>query len=447
MRERNDYVVPYFNSQYRFDKPPLTYWAQIASYHVLGENDFAARLPTALAAALIAVVILLWGRGIAEERVALWAAVIFTLCFQSFVHGKAAVAEMWLVVFMTIAHWAGWQLLRTQRFALRWWLTFYIALALAFLAKGPIGWTPLLTLAICSRGRRPRLIDALGIVIMLGLVALWGIPALLRTRGEFFHVGIGKHVIARSFGAMEGHGSNSPAGYVALLPFYFVTVFVSLFPWSMKLPSLARRLWHGRDRTDDYLVAGALIVFLIFTFVKTKLIHYTLPAFPLLALLMARHCAGAAAGFSRGSVASLPPKQAEATARFFRLAAISMAAACVVTSLIIFPIVSRQFPSAQLFKQAERNVGPEMEIGAVDYTEPSLIWYFRSRTERWLTKLDPATVRIFMEARGPRCVVLPSSLGQKLYPELPENWKRYTTSGINFVHGTRVQLTLLLKPW
>ena len=43
MRERGDYIVPYFNNQFRFDKPPLTYWFQVASYRLFGENDFAAR--------------------------------------------------------------------------------------------------------------------------------------------------------------------------------------------------------------------------------------------------------------------------------------------------------------------------------------------------------------------------------------------------------------------
>ncbi|MFL6527486.1 MAG: ArnT family glycosyltransferase [Chthoniobacterales bacterium] len=441
MRERSDYVVPFFNAQYRFDKPPLTYWAQVASFHFLGENDFGARLPTAIAAALTALVILMWGRRIADERVGLWAAVIFTLCLQTFIHGKAAVADMWLVLFVTLAHWAGWELQRERRtpnaerrtwISFLWWFNFYVALALAFLAKGPIGWTPLLAVAgawFCSGGRWPRLATAAtavaGIALILGIVALWGIPALIRTNGEFFQVGIGKHVVARSFGAMEGHGANSAAAYIALLPFYFVTVFASFFPWSIKLPALTRRLWRNRDLTDTYLIVGALVIFVIFTFVKTKLIHYTLPAFPLLALLMARHLA---------------------SRRFFQIASFATATACLVVALFVFPIIGPEFPSAELFKMAGHDVPPEMEIGAVDYTEPSLVWYFRGRTHGWLTKLDPATVQIFMQARGARCVVLSTSLAQKLYPELPPTWKRYTTSGINFVHGNRAQLTLLLKP-
>src|SRR3954469_16131755 len=88
---------------------------------------------------------------------------------------------------------------------------------------------------------------------------------------------------------MEGHGAKSLGVYLATLPLYFVTVFASFFPWSIKLPWLTRKLWRDRDATDKFLIAGIVIIFLIFTLVKTKLPHYTLPTFPLLALLLAKY--------------------------------------------------------------------------------------------------------------------------------------------------------------
>ncbi|HEX8077956.1 MAG TPA: glycosyltransferase family 39 protein, partial [Chthoniobacterales bacterium] len=90
MRERGDFVIPYFNDKYRFDKPAFIYWTQIASYRAFGENDFAARFPSAVAAALTALLLFAWGRRLGSERVGWWAAIIFTLCLQTFVHGKAA---------------------------------------------------------------------------------------------------------------------------------------------------------------------------------------------------------------------------------------------------------------------------------------------------------------------------------------------------------------------
>src|SRR5437667_238063 len=88
-----------------------------------------------------------------------------------------------------------------QRFL--WWWIFYLSLGLGFLAKGPIAWTPLLTVAVViiyTRDwqllRRFKFVG--GILLTLLAVALWGIPALIQTHGEFFSIGIGRHVIGRS---------------------------------------------------------------------------------------------------------------------------------------------------------------------------------------------------------------------------------------------------------
>src|SRR5262245_35560079 len=162
MIQRANYIVPYFNNQLRLDKPPLTYWAQVASYRLFGESDFSARFPSVIAAALIALAILAWAYRIGAPASGWWAAIIFTLSLQTFVHAKAAVADMWLVLFMTLAHRAGYELLtdssttagaeppgRLRSVAhyhrTKWWLIFYLSLALGFLAKGPIAWIPLLT--------------------------------------------------------------------------------------------------------------------------------------------------------------------------------------------------------------------------------------------------------------------------------------------------------------
>src|SRR5260370_2285115 len=96
-----------------------------------------------------------------------------------------------------------------------------------------------------------------GILLMLTLVALWGVPALVQTHGDFLRIGIGRHVIGRSFSAMESHGSNSLGIYLLLLPFYFVTIFASFFPWSIKLPSLTKKLWRERAQLDIYLLCVA----------------------------------------------------------------------------------------------------------------------------------------------------------------------------------------------
>jgi len=456
MIERGDYIVPRFNNQLRLDKPPLAYWAQVASYRIFGQNDFAARFPSAVAAALVAMSILAWGSRIGGNHVGWWAAIIFTLSLQTFIHAKAAVADMWLVLFVTLAHWAGYELLfenserqtsNAQRSTSNseyrpWWFLFYLALAGGFLAKGPIAWTPLLTLAamklfVGDVELAKRFKFARGILLMLAIVALWGVPALIQTHGEFFRIGIGRHVVGRSFGAMEGHGANSLGIYLLLLPFYFVTIFASFFPWSIKLPSLANKLWRERDksrlrsdsygvRVDIYLLTAAGIIFVIFSLIKTKLPHYTLPAFPLLSLLLARHL--------------IDHRQ------FLKRCAIVTASIYLVVALFVTPTAARFFPAAQLFTQTSDQLRPEMEFGAVDFQEPSLVWYFRSRVHGWMTPLNATTAVTFMEKSGPRFAVLPTALAAKTFPDPPATWKSFSTRGFNIAKGKRVDLTLVLKP-
>jgi 4-amino-4-deoxy-L-arabinose transferase-like glycosyltransferase len=466
MIQRANYVVPYFNDQLRLDKPPLTYWAQVASYRIFGESDFSARFPSAIAAALTALVVLAWGRRIGTPGLGWWAAIIFTLSLQTFLHAKAAVADMWLVLFVTLGHWAGYELIqrptpnseetnRTSQIkhqtSLWWWLTFYLSLALGFLAKGPIAWVPLLTVVTTINLARDWHLArhfkfVRGILLMLAVVALWGIPALLQTHGEFFAIGIGRHVVRRSLATMEGHGSDSLGMYLLLLPFYFLTVFVSFFPWSIKLPWLIRRLWrnkrdrlggpgYGGELIDKYLLTGIGIIFIIFTLVATKLPHYTLPAFPLFALLLARHWRWyeAAALRNRRSL--------------FRIVAIATACVWIAVALVVPPFVAPFFfPAYQLFRESRADLQPNMQFACVEFQEPSLVWYFRGRVQSFLTRLNKKDAVAFMSSPGPRLAIVPTSSVQTLFPNYPQAWKSFSTRSFNIAKGKHVDLTLVLKP-
>ena len=469
MIERGDYVVPYFNNQVRLDKPPLTYWLQTASYRLFGENDFAARFPSAVAAALVALSIFGWGsrlrpppRPSASEariwgtKVGWWAAIIFTLSLQIFLHAKAAVADMWLVLFMTTAHWSGYELIRRSsngseyqtsnlpsrcdgaagiehRTTNLWWWVFYVSLAFGFLAKGPVGWIPLLTVGSTMFFVREtqftrRFKFARGVLLALAIVAIWGVPALIETHGEFFMIGIGRHVVGRSLVTMEGHGPNSFGMYLLLLPFYFVTIFISFFPWSIKLPWLIRKLWLTNDDIDHYLIAGIAVIFIIFSLIKTKLPHYTLPALPLIALLLAQRLA------------------TENSMRFFRNCAVGSALAYFAIALVVPPLVARFFPTYELFRQSRDYLRANMEFGAVSFTEPGLVWYFRSRVHGFLTPLNSRRAPDFMAQTGPRFVIVPTSLAAKLFSNHPEDRKMFSTRGFNIAKGEHVELTLVLKP-
>jgi len=295
MLQRNDMIIPWFNGQYRFDKPPLIYWCQAACYQVLGENAFAARLPSVMFTVATASLLVLCGRRLANPRVGVIAGTFFVTSLQVLIHGRLAVADMPMIFFVALAVWSGWEMTRpkAERRVIWWWI-FFGSLGLGFLAKGPVAWLPLAGLFL-GRWLRPTAFDlrlvgvAGGILLSLVIVGTWGVPALIATHGQFFAVGFGHHVVYRSFGIMEGHGGPGWLGFLATLPLYLLTFFFSFFPWAFKFPAALRDWWTVRhhDTLGWYLLTQAAVVFGVFTLVRTKLPHYTLPAFPAISLWLA----------------------------------------------------------------------------------------------------------------------------------------------------------------
>lgn len=457
MIERQDWVVPWFNDNYRFDKPVLIYWFQIACYRVFGENDFAARFPSVLFTGLTALAIFGFGRRLYDQRVAFWAAIFLTLCLQTLMHARAAVADMPMILSVTLAWWAGWEMVRHRipRFSWMglqesggprcgpgWWWLFYISLGLGFLAKGPVAWVPLLTLLVLlplSRlpSKVPGLVHVKGVVctvaglaLMLAIVGSWGIPALLRTQGEFLEVGIGTHVVERSYVAIDGHGAATLIGYLALFPLYFITVFASFFPWSIRLPWMVKTLWRRPERgwREVYLLTGILLVFLVFSFYRTKLPHYTLPSFPLLSILLAgiwfRHDRGV---------------------EWLKKWSLGMIGFALVLGLILAPLAGHLFVAPKLVERSRPYLVPEMEFASVEYNEPSLVWYFRAHVDGFHRNLRTDQVMEYMEREGPRFVVLPRSELAELPDPAEQGFEVVEAAGVNIAKGEWVDLVVLIK--
>jgi len=427
MRERGDWILPTFNNAPRYDKPPLTYWFQIAFYKLFGENDLAARAHSALFTALTALVVYGFGARLYGPRAGMCAAIAFTLALQVMVQAKAAVADMPMVFFVALAAWAGWELITAP--TKRWWWIFYLALALGFLAKGPIAWLPIGGILIYAWRKGIPCVNGFmkfhyGIPLMLAVVGLWGVPALVRTHGEFFHVGIGRHVIERSFAPMEGHGGSGALSYIGMLPFYFLTVFPSFLPWSFFSKSLFQRLRAQRTDAELYLLCNILLTFVIFTLVKTKLPHYTLPAFPLLACLVAP------------LLADLQP------GRFMKLA-VGMVALNLVIAFLLCPWLADHYMLSMKNVADSVQIAPDTESASVDYDEPSQVWYLRRQLTTWHTLLDGKDAAGFLAQPGPRLCVVPADLAKTILPHA--EWEQTPFGGHDLANGKAMSLVMILK--
>jgi 4-amino-4-deoxy-L-arabinose transferase-like glycosyltransferase len=103
MLQRRDYVIPWFNGAHRYDKPPLIYWCQIASYRAFGTNAFTARLPSVLFALATILIVYQFGRRVADERTGFYAGLMLTTCLAMLVYARLAIADMPMICFVTLA--------------------------------------------------------------------------------------------------------------------------------------------------------------------------------------------------------------------------------------------------------------------------------------------------------------------------------------------------------
>jgi 4-amino-4-deoxy-L-arabinose transferase-like glycosyltransferase len=93
---------------------------------------------------------------------------------------------------------------------------------------------------------------------------------------------VGKQIVDRVATDMEAHG-----GFPGYYPVVATLVF---FPWSALVPAAILDGWRRRKSSPDlsFLLGWAIGPLLVLECFQTKLIHYYLPAFPALTLLVAR---------------------------------------------------------------------------------------------------------------------------------------------------------------
>lgn len=287
MMERGNWIVPYFNEQYRFDKPPLTYWWMGLHYALFGIREWTARLHTVISTVLLGLLLFYAGRRWYGPRAGWTSAVGWLTGLQVLIHGRIAVADMPMVLSVAAAMISAFELLhrpRKESGTRAWFFALYGSLAAGFLAKGPIAWlVPVVALGLYRvfvRKKAPwsRLRFAAGIPLMLAPVAAWGLPALWMTGGAFWKVGMGYHVVQRG---METFNQRTFIPGV-----YLGTALFSLFPWIAFLPTVIRFVRRNFTSRTAFLCAWFIAPYIVFSFYATQLPHYVLPGFPAFFLLM-----------------------------------------------------------------------------------------------------------------------------------------------------------------
>jgi 4-amino-4-deoxy-L-arabinose transferase len=316
-----DWGVPHLNGLRYFEKPPLGYWVHAGSLLLFGENNFAVRLPSALAVGLMALLIFALvdrsGRRGADGKgvTGILAALVFLSCFEVAGVGNMATLDSVFTLLLTLTLLAFFYATEkppgsaAEKYLL---LLAGIACGLGFLTKGLLAIVlPVLVIVTYLIWQR-RYIDMLRMswmpLLTAAVVALPWSGYIQWKEPDFWHYFFWIEHIQRFLADNAQHK--------APFWFYFVAAPVLFLPWSFITPAAVAGL---RKISEEVGPQGRLIRFsicwlvlpmLFFSASKGKLLTYVLPCFPPFAILislglMRNHALGKSRLFAWGAAATV----------------------------------------------------------------------------------------------------------------------------------------------
>ena len=287
MLETGDYVRIMNGTEARNRKPIGIHWLQApfaAAAHAAGLAQsnpvWPYRIPSALGAWIAVLATFSLGTTLFTRREGLLAAAMLAACALTVTEVHIAKTDAALLGAVTVAM----AVLARPVISARAAATFWVALGVSVLLKGPVG--PMvvglaaITLSIANRRWRWLLAlrPAWGVPLLLAMVLPWFVAIGVATDGRFFSDAVGGDLGRKLSSGDDAHG-GWPGLHALLAP-------ALLFPTTAALPGAALLAW--RERTTPairFLLAWIVPAWLVFEAVPTKLPHYTLPLYPALCLL------------------------------------------------------------------------------------------------------------------------------------------------------------------
>ena len=238
MHASGNWLLPTVDGFPRVQKPPLVYWTMLVSTSVLGESEFAMRLPNALATIGWIFATYLIARRLSGERFGLASAMILASMLGVWIFNHLVQPEPFLACFISLAIWCLVEARCSTRPSGNWYLLFWMFLGLGSMSKGlhgalwPLG-TTLLT-AIFLPGMRASLKPVLslrGAALFLVILAPWYIYMAAHLPGF-----LAAHFVNEQVGAALDSRYPADAKQLPVIQFYAQHLLFWM-PWTLLAPA------------------------------------------------------------------------------------------------------------------------------------------------------------------------------------------------------------------
>ncbi len=281
-----EFLLPRLNGSPFLEYPPGYYWLTGAAFSLFGIHDFAAKLPSGLAAFGMVLLTYLFARKLKfSSREAFLSGIVLLFSGQFFAESRTCRVDMTLAFFLELSIFSFYAMIRSERRSgkIGYWLLFLLGLVCGCYTKGLLGlvlpgsviafWLPAEDLA-ARRFRWKRYIAACaGGLLAFGAAGIWYFLLLRREGYEMFHTAFWINNLGRFTGNQPDHAESF---------FYYLWKLPSLFqPWLLflllALATGVQRIRNGRNRELLFPLLALLIPFLLMCCASGKRIVYLLP--------------------------------------------------------------------------------------------------------------------------------------------------------------------------
>jgi hypothetical protein len=270
-----DYLNIQVNYQPFFEKPPFFFWLQVLSMKTFGINEFAARLPNAIAGILVLVFLFKTGSRWIDRRFGLFWALSYMGSILPALYHKSGIIDPWfnLFIFSAIVAWVEGS---KSGSGLKWFFISGLLSGMAILTKGPVG--PLLigmTVLIMRVWSKDKnfltffnvLVFILGNILIAGL--WFGINWI--SNGPDFIMAFLKYQAELL--------TESVAGHKGFPGYHFAVTLFGVFPASLlAIGALCKKT--EEETSDNYslrwlMIIITAVVLILFSVVQSKIVHYS----------------------------------------------------------------------------------------------------------------------------------------------------------------------------
>ncbi len=266
------------------EKPPLFFWLQVISMKIFGINEFAARFPNVICGIISLLLLYFLGKQLYGHRFGLLWILSYGAAILPFFYFKSGMIDPWfnLFIFSGIAWFVLYLDPDREKARIRNVTLSALFLGLAILTKGPVALLIfLITFLVFLFMKRFRIKAKLLHMVLFFLILLviggsWFLGQVLNGNGELL-----KDFVDYQLGLLFSE-SNFHRGFFG---YHIVVILLGVFPASViALKSFTKKSenteFQKLFRQWMYILFWVVIV--IFSIVKTKLLHYSsLAYFPL----------------------------------------------------------------------------------------------------------------------------------------------------------------------